>query len=119
MALHIINATLDEFDLSKTEWKRLKSLAVTNGQIGKIVGRFARYTTISCLNFSSNSLKSIQAGAFSNLYNLNSLDLSNNNLSTIPNFTKYLPIKLDVSSMSFKKKNYFFLNLNVLQEHQC
>lgn len=100
VALHIINATIDELNLSRSEWKRLKSLAITNGKIRKIVGQFARYTTISCLNFSANSLIEIQSDAFYNLYNLNTLDLSSNNLSVIPNFSKNKPIKLDVSGSS-------------------
>lgn len=83
--VHIRNATLDELDFSQKYWKRLDSLVVTDGHINRIVKEFTKFSSPHCINISNNALKLIQPRAFKDLVRLQVLDLSHNNLSTMPN----------------------------------
>jgi Leucine-rich repeat (LRR) protein len=83
--IHIHNATLETLDVSKNHWKRLQSLAVTDGFIKGIVNEFTRFSEPKCLNFSNNNISDINVRAFTHLVQLQMLDISSNNLSTIPN----------------------------------
>lgn len=97
--LHIYNATLEEFNiqLEQPHLKPLKSVSVTDGRIGRIVGNFAKHSEISCLNFSNNGLIDIDNRSFVFLTKLRTVDLSHNNLSIVPNFIKQNKISLDIS----------------------
>ncbi|CAB3261849.1 unnamed protein product [Arctia plantaginis] len=87
--LHVLNATIDELDISQSLFRRLSSMAFTDGSIGNIVGKFPKYSSIACLNISNNNLTtnklqpSIQR-PFAYLFNMSVLDASANNLTEFP-----------------------------------
>ncbi|KPJ15463.1 Protein halfway [Papilio machaon] len=87
--LHVLNASIEELDVSQAVFRRLASMAFTDGNIGKIVGQFPKYSPIACLNISNNNLTtaklqpSIQR-PFAYLFNLTVLDASANNLTEFP-----------------------------------
>ncbi|KAJ0176384.1 hypothetical protein K1T71_007563 [Dendrolimus kikuchii] len=87
--LHVINASIDELDVSHSMFRRLASMAFTDGNIGKIVGQFPKYSTIACLNISNNNLTSAKLQPskerpFAYLFNLTVLAASANNLTEFP-----------------------------------
>lgn len=83
--IHIRNATLEELDISHKFWKRLDSFAITDGQVKRIVKEFPKFSSPKCVNVSGNSMLTITPRAFKDLTRLQVLDISNNNLSTMPN----------------------------------
>ncbi|XP_039958256.1 protein halfway [Bactrocera tryoni] len=94
--LHIRNVTLHELDLSNFLYQKLQSLAITDGNITKLVGSFSRFSSIKCLNVSNNNLSEItQRGLIPPT--LKVLDISKNNLTSIPNFNQNQNITVDVS----------------------
>uniref|UniRef100_A0A182SYH6 LRRNT domain-containing protein n=1 Tax=Anopheles maculatus TaxID=74869 RepID=A0A182SYH6_9DIPT len=84
--LHMRNVTVRELALnvSNRYIKTLLSLAITDGTIHRISTSFARFSSPVCLNMSNNNISEIEPRAFRELRNLTMLDLSYNNLSTIP-----------------------------------
>ncbi|XP_048478714.1 protein halfway [Plutella xylostella] len=86
--LHVLNAEVDELDISQSVYRRLTSMALTDGNIGKITGQFRKYSSIACLNISNNNLSSAtfqpSVRPFAYLYNLSVLDASANNLTEFP-----------------------------------
>uniref|UniRef100_A0A182W4E0 LRRNT domain-containing protein n=1 Tax=Anopheles minimus TaxID=112268 RepID=A0A182W4E0_9DIPT len=84
--LHMRNVTVRELALnvSNRYIKTLLSLAITDGTIQRISTSFARFSSPVCLNVSNNNISEIEPRAFRELRNLTMLDLSYNNLSTIP-----------------------------------
>ncbi|XP_047504175.1 protein halfway [Pieris napi] len=87
--LHVLNATIKELDVSQSTFRRLTSMALTDGNIGKIVGQFPKYSSIACLNISNNNLSSITPQPpgqrpFAYLFTLSILDASANNLTEFP-----------------------------------
>lgn len=93
--IHVRNATLDELDISLKMWKLLDSLAITDGHVDKIVKEFPKFSQPKCLNLSNNNLHIIPMRALKDLPRLQVLDLSYNNLSSIPNLNN-LNLALDV-----------------------
>uniref|UniRef100_A0A0A1WPV5 Protein halfway n=1 Tax=Zeugodacus cucurbitae TaxID=28588 RepID=A0A0A1WPV5_ZEUCU len=94
--LHLRNVTLAELDLSNFLYQKLQSLAITDGNITKLVGSFSRFSSIKCLNVSNNNLSEItQRGLIPPT--LKVLDISKNNLTSIPNFNQNQNITVDVS----------------------
>lgn len=93
--IHVRNATIDELDISLKLWKLLDSLAITDGQINRIVREFPKFSQPKCLNLSNNNLHTIPTRALKDLTRLQTLDLSHNNLSTVPNLNN-LNLALDV-----------------------
>lgn len=83
--LHIRNATVDKLDFSQNYWKQLESLAVTDGHINEIINDFAKFSQPQCINLSNNNITTIPPRVFKELTRLQVLDISQNNLSTIPN----------------------------------
>lgn len=83
--LHVHNATVDELDFSQKYWKRLDSLVVTDGHVRRIVKEFSKFSSPKCINVSNNELQVIHSRAFKELTRLQVLDLSHNNLSSMPN----------------------------------
>lgn len=96
-ALHIRNATLDVLNITQPVWRRLKYMTITDGQINNLVGEFAKHSLVSCLNLSSNGIKKFEQRSLVNLFNLSYLDLSHNNLTSVPSFKKEGPVVLDIS----------------------
>lgn len=94
--VHIQNATLDELDISQKFLKRLDSLTVTDGQIKKVINEFSKFSSPKCINISGNGIVMINARAFKDLTRLQVLDLSYNNLSTIPNLNSATNLTLDI-----------------------
>ena len=90
--VHIINASLEELDLGKHQWKLLNSLAVTDGKIKRINGNFAKMSSPICLNFSNNNIFDISGRSMIHLNHLQILDVSFNNLTTLPK----VPINITV-----------------------
>ncbi|XP_052862908.1 protein halfway, partial [Anopheles cruzii] len=84
--LHMRNVTVRELALnvSNRYIKTLLSLAITDGSIQRISTSFARFSAPVCVNISNNNISEIEPRAFRELRNLTMLDLSYNNLSTIP-----------------------------------
>lgn len=83
--IHIRNATLEELDLSHKLWKRLDSFAITDGQVKRITKEFPKFSSPKCVNMSNNNMLTITPRAFKEVTRLLVLDISNNNLSTMPN----------------------------------
>lgn len=100
--MHIYKATLDDFDIKMeaSYLRTVESMSITDGKINKIVGSFPKHTSIKCLNLSNNALNSVDKRSFVHLQKLTMLDLSFNNLSEVPNFSKTRSIKLDISNNS-------------------
>ncbi|XP_074116172.1 protein halfway-like [Cotesia typhae] len=82
--IHIRNATLEALNVSEVKWRRLKSLAITDGKINRIKGQFLMMTPTHCLNLSNNALTEIENNSFTRLSQLTSLDLSYNNMTHLP-----------------------------------
>lgn len=97
--LYIQNAVLNTFNASSEKWSRLKYLSVVDGKIKKFEGRF--WGNLACVNLSGNNISDINPGAFEKLPRLTSLDLSNNNITKIPNITiNKNNFSLDISNNS-------------------
>lgn len=94
--IHIRNATIDELDISDKFWKRLDSIAITDGSVKRIVKEFPKFSTPKCFNMSNNNLLMIPPRALKELTRLQMLDLSHNNLSTMPNLNPHSNLALDV-----------------------
>lgn len=83
--IHIINAEQKEINVGQLNLvKQVNSLIITDGNITKISGKFSRFSSIKCLNFSNNNITEINERALLNLNQLQILDLSANNLTKLP-----------------------------------
>lgn len=82
--VHIRNATLDIFNATKKSWRMLKSLAITDGRINRVIGQFLVMTPTLCLNLSNNALIEVDNNSLIRLTQLTTLDLSYNNLTHLP-----------------------------------
>ncbi|KAL1512987.1 hypothetical protein ABEB36_002479 [Hypothenemus hampei] len=100
-SLHIRNASFDSFNLSLSQsvWRMVRYLTITDGNISRIDGEFAKHSRVSCLNLSSNHINTIEDRALGTLYNLSILDLSYNNLTEVPSVRKE-SVTLDISNNS-------------------
>lgn len=130
--LHVLNATIDELDVSHAMFRRLASMAFTDGNIGKIVGQFPKYSTAACLNISNNNLTTAKLQPskerpFAYLFNLTVLVASANNLTEFPlslvhsnrkvyvdlSGNNYLPCKHFLKAMEANNSSQVqFLNYN-------
>jgi len=86
--IHIRNATLDVFNANEARWKMLKSLAITDGKINRVMGQFLRMAPMQCLNFSNNALVEVESNLLRWSQHLSILDLSYNNLTHLPALNK-------------------------------
>lgn len=82
--LHIRNATIDELDIPHKYWKRLDSLVITDGHINRITKELPKFSSVQCINISNNHIVNINSRAFKDLVRLQVLDISKNNLSSMP-----------------------------------
>lgn len=83
-AVHIRNATLDKLDASSDKWTHLVSLSVTDSRVPRLVKLFGSEFRLTCLNLSNNGLNEVDPRVLSMLPKLSKLDLSHNNLTTLP-----------------------------------
>lgn len=72
------------FDANDTRWRMLKSLAITDGKINRVMGQFLMMAPTKCLNFSNNALVEVESNSLNRLWHLSILDLSYNNLTHLP-----------------------------------
>lgn len=87
--LHIKNATIDELNMNLFWLSNLKSLALTNGRVTKVVMlNHTSLTNLKCLNLSNNHITEVDSGIAREIPSLIQLDLSNNNIT---NFSFELP----------------------------
>lgn len=84
--IHMRNLTVPELvlNVSQRYIKTLLSLSITDGSIHKITNKFSKFSYPLCLNISNNNISEIQDRAFTELRHLTMLDISHNNLSSIP-----------------------------------
>ncbi|CAK1580666.1 unnamed protein product [Parnassius mnemosyne] len=106
--LHVLNANIEELDVSQAVFRRLSSMAFTDGNIGKIVGQFPKHSPIACLNISNNNLTSAKLQPpiqrpYAYLFNLTMLDASANNLTEFPLSLVHSNRKI---SVDFSGNNY-------------
>lgn len=105
--VHIRNATLDIFKTSEVRWRKLKSLAVTDGRINRVKGQFLMKTPIACLNLSNNALIEVENNSLTRLEQLAILDLSYNNLTHLPALnTNGREFWLDISGNRESSRRY-------------
>ncbi|XP_037028171.1 protein halfway isoform X1 [Bradysia coprophila] len=93
--LHIRNATIDELDIPHKYWKRLDSLVITDGHINRITKEMPKFSSVQCINISNNHLVNINLRAFKDLVRLQMLDISKNNLSSMPSLNS-IPTNLSL-----------------------
>lgn len=91
--LHIYNMTMTEIDLSSPIFQTLQSLAITDGNITRIVKTFSRMSKVKCLNLSNNNLLKI---SIKTPICLKFLNLSKNNLTEIPKLGPNQNITMDI-----------------------
>lgn len=107
-ALHIQNATLDRLDVSAAAWKTLISFSVTDSKIQRLMGEFSDVSLV-CLNLSSNFLIEMDHHALNSLQKLAMLDLSYNNLTSLPLINVAQPhFQLDISGKLFRELSFFY-----------
>lgn len=121
--LHIRNATIDELDIPHKYWKRLDSLVITDGHINRITKEFPKFSSVQCINISNNHIVNINSRAFKDLVRLQVLDISKNNLSSMPTLNS-IPTNLSLDirgndamlcksvSESLERGNIQFVNPN-------
>jgi len=80
--LHIMNATIDELHMNLFWLQNLKSLAITDGQVTKVVRlNHTSLTNLKCLSLSNNHITEVDSGIAREIPSLMQLDLSNNNIT--------------------------------------
>ncbi|XP_016939019.2 protein halfway [Drosophila suzukii] len=95
--LHVRNMTMEDMDLSNPIFRSLQSLAVTDGNITRLVNAFPRLSALKCLNISNNNISEIQPRAVKDVPHLEFFGMSNNNLSLVPHRNQNKNITLDIS----------------------
>jgi len=101
-ALHLLNCTIEKLDATEMSrhFQHLIGISVTQGRIARISGQFP--ASVTCLNLSSNHLMEIDPPVLTNVPQLGYLDLSNNNLTHLPNITFRNP----------KARHHFFIDVS-------
>lgn len=84
---------MTEIDLSSPIFQTLQSLAITDGNIRRIVKTFSRMSKVKCLNLSNNNLLNI---TMKTPIFLKFLNLSKNNLTQIPKLGPNQNITMDI-----------------------
>ncbi|XP_062539743.1 protein halfway-like [Armigeres subalbatus] len=94
--IHMRNVTVRELvlNVSNRYIKTLLSVSFTDGSIRKISTSFTRFSSPVCFNISNNNISEIEPRALKELRNLKSLDISHNNLSTIPSMGANLTLDI-------------------------
>ncbi|KAH8419652.1 hypothetical protein KR009_000232, partial [Drosophila setifemur] len=95
--LHVRNMTVEDVDLSNPIFRSLQSLALTDGNITRLVGAFPRLSALKCLNISSNNISEIHPRAVKDVPHLEFFGMSHNNLSLVPHRNQNKNITLDIS----------------------
>lgn len=94
--MHMRNVTVRELvlNVSNRYIKTLLSVSFTDGAIQRISTSFTRFSSPVCFNISNNNISEIEPRALKELRNLKSLDISHNNLSTIPSMGANLTLDI-------------------------
>lgn len=95
--LHVRNMTLESVDFSNPIFRSLQSLAITDGNITRLLGAFPRMSALKCLNISNNNITDIPARAVKDVPHLEFFGMSHNNLSVVPHRNQNKNITLDIS----------------------
>ncbi|XP_016990989.1 protein halfway [Drosophila rhopaloa] len=95
--LHVRNMTVKDVDLSNPIFRSLQSLAVTDGNITRLVNAFPRHSALKCLNISNNNISEIHSRAVKDVPHLEFFGMSHNNLSLVPHRNQNKNITLDIS----------------------
>lgn len=95
-SLHVRNMTVRDVDLSNPIFRSLQSLAVTDGNITRLVNAFPRLSALKCLNISNNNISEIHSRAVKDVPHLEFFGMSNNNLSLVPHRNQNKNITLDI-----------------------
>ncbi|XP_052857017.1 protein halfway isoform X2 [Drosophila gunungcola] len=80
-----------------SKWTNLHSLAVTDGNITRLVNAFPRLSALKCLNISNNNISEIHSRAVKDVPHLEFFGMSHNNLSLVPHRNQNKNITLDIS----------------------
>lgn len=94
--LHVRNMTLESVDFSNPIFRSLQSLAITDGNITRLLGAFPRMSALKCLNISNNNITDIPARAVKDVPHLEFFGMSHNNLSVVPHRNQNKNITLDI-----------------------
>lgn len=114
---------MDVFNVNEIRWRMLKSLAITDGRIKKVQGKFRMMTPTQCLNLSNNALMEVENNSLIRLAQLTTLDLSYNNLTHLPalNIMNGREFWLDISGINgsiillyLSIKRYTCINISFL-----
>lgn len=100
--IHIRNATLNELNMANVWWKNFDRIAVTDGAIRKLSNSFTHMMRLNCLNVSNNNVTEIDHRIFKSVLggNFTVLDLSQNNLTAIPNVSQFDNLSVNVRNNS-------------------
>jgi Leucine-rich repeat (LRR) protein len=94
--IHVINFMEKEIDLTAlNSLKETNSIAITDGNITKVSGSFAKFTKIKCLSFANNKIEDFNDRALLHSTELKTLNLSGNNITKLPS-TNAQNITVDV-----------------------
>lgn len=116
--IHIINMMEKELNLSNLNaLKQVDSLLITDGNITKVNGSFAKFTEIKCLSFANNKIEEINDRALLHMNQLKTLNLSGNNITKLPTINNNLTLDVlgnnkisCINVSSAIDKNIKFLN---------
>ncbi|EDW25862.1 GL14268 [Drosophila persimilis] len=95
--LHVRNLTVRTIDLSNPIFRSLQSLAVTDGNITRLINAFPRHSALKCLNISNNNISEIPSRMFKDVPHLEFFGMSRNNLSLVPHHNQNKNITVDIS----------------------
>lgn len=95
--LHIRNATMKELNLNNSWWRNFDRISITDGSVSKLTKSLPRNeNSLKCLNVSNNHLTSIDPRIFSTLTKLTVFDVSQNNLTQLPNLKHVHNLTLNI-----------------------
>lgn len=95
---HIINMMEKELNLTllNAKFKQAHSISITDGNITKLTGSFAKFTEIKCLSIANNKIETIGDKAFIHMTQLRTLNLSGNNITKLPTTNNHTNLTVNV-----------------------
>lgn len=122
--IHIRNATTRELNLSSGWWKHFDRISVTDGAIHRVRGSLAPVTGLSCVNVSNNNISEIDPKAFRtvDVATFAVLDLSQNNLTQIPNLQQFPNVTVNIRENHYMRckvaQEAVFAGVNFAERNQ-